>query len=113
VLGQRIGLTPRQIQVWFQVSQPPFLVSALTIQNQRQKIRKEINESKIPAGAHPQDYNDLDKSPRSRKLTVEATGSGDRAAPLSASSSERSGSSFRHHVSGLGIQTPRMSIHIS
>jgi hypothetical protein len=91
----------------------------LTIQNQRQKIRKEINESKIPAGANPEDYNDLDKSPRSRKIELEAAESADRdrdtdrvAAP-STGSSDRSGSSLRQQVSGLGLQTPRMFLLVT
>lgn len=38
-------------------------------------MRKEINTTGIPDDADPRDYNDLDKSPRSRRMSIEAAGS--------------------------------------
>lgn len=35
-------------------------------------MRKEINTTGIPNDADPRDYNDLDKSPRSRRMSLEA-----------------------------------------
>lgn len=35
-------------------------------------MRKEINTTGIPNDADPLDYNDLDKSPKSRRMSLEA-----------------------------------------
>jgi hypothetical protein len=77
---------------------------SLTFQNQRQKVRKEINDSNVPADADPADYEGLDKSPRSRKLDLDAAG--DPRAQISSSSSELS-DTLRAGVTVMGIMTPR------
>ncbi|KAK4684334.1 hypothetical protein P7C73_g5847, partial [Tremellales sp. Uapishka_1] len=74
-LGAEIGLTARQVQVWFQ--------------NQRQKYRKQLEEG-IPEGSNPADYEELSKSPRARRISDD---NDDRVSQWAASSNSTSLSS--------------------
>ena len=73
-IAAEVALTPRQVQVWFQVS--VFILSerrqAQRIsQNRRQNFRKQLLTNAMPEQADPDDYADLQQSPRSRRMSLE------------------------------------------
>ena len=67
-------------------------------QNRRQTFRKQIQQNAVPHGSDPADYADLQKSPRSRRLSLEAANAAgdeaDRVSQWAAASSSSSSSSY-------------------
>ncbi|OXL09673.1 hypothetical protein C348_02056 [Cryptococcus neoformans Gb118] len=93
-LGQEIGLTSRQVQVWFQ--------------NQRQKSRKTLMENGgIPEGEDPADYEDLQKSPRSRRLSMDRE---ENLLPWIGASNEPSGFAYDRKGLNIGLQSEGQDI---
>lgn len=102
-IANEIGLTPRQVQVWFQVSRDTCSCHTGTdltrAQNRRQNFRKVISSQAVPADADPADYEDLQQSPRSRRMSIDQ--SSDERVSQCAASSSSTGMSSRSMPSGV------------
>jgi hypothetical protein len=84
----------------------------LTYQNRRQTFRKQIQQNAIPQGSDPADYSDLQKSPRSRRLSLEAANAvamEERARGIHLTASSSSSSSSYAPRRQLGSVPPRGS----